>query len=118
MAGIEAGLVDLVFAITSRLLGGFDDRACVAAAVRPALAAFRDEREIAITVAPAMVPHVEVVARAAAAPGQRIDIRPDRHLGGRQCLVACPSGSIDAGLDTQLARMREAMAPAAPDPVP
>lgn len=114
LAGLEDSLVELVFAIAGRLLDGFDDRLCVAAAVRPALAAFCDERAISITVAPAMVPHVEALAAEAGVPGQQIEVRPDRHLGGRQCLVASASGSIDAGLDTQLARMqgKAALAPA------
>lgn len=115
-AGVEEGLVELVFAMVRRILGGFDDRQLVASVLRPALAAFRDERQLSITVAPAMVPHVEALLSDMDQAGQAITVVGDRHLARDQCLVAGPRTSIDATVESQLAVMRDTMVAPIADP--
>lgn len=110
IAGIESDLTDLTLAVVARILAGFDDRDLVAAAVHSALSAFGEERDLTVTVAPAMVAHMETFVEEHATAARRIDVVADRHLGGRQCLVADATGSIDAGVDTQLAAIREMLA--------
>ncbi|WP_232493551.1 type III secretion system stator protein SctL [Novosphingobium kaempferiae] len=107
LAGIENDLTDLALTVVARILNGFDDRDLVGTAIRSALAAFGQERDLTVTVAPAMVPHVEAFVEEHFGTARSIEVVPDRHLGSRQCLVSDETGSIDAGVDTQLAVVRE-----------
>ncbi|MDB6454402.1 hypothetical protein [Falsirhodobacter sp. 20TX0035] len=109
LAGIEPGVADLVTSILRTLLDGLEDAEAVAAATRRAVASFRAEGEITLSVPLPLVAEVEA----------RIDLPTlrvvgDRLLTGRQCILTSPLSSIDISLDAQLAVLRAAMG-AAPD---
>lgn len=108
LARIERELVLLATGIVSRLLDGFDDAALIAAGVRKALLDFRGDQAITVSVAPEMLADVEALL-AADTDRPMLRVTADRHLSGRQCLIAGPAASMDVSLDAQLTLIRDAM---------
>lgn len=107
LAAVEPRLADLALDIVRKVLGVFDDAELVAHAARQALENLREETSIVVNVAPEIAGEVEQHLRTLT--DLPVRIAPDRHLFGRQCIVTTLSASIDVGLDTQLAAIRETM---------
>ncbi|MEP7456711.1 FliH/SctL family protein [Phyllobacterium sp. SB3] len=110
VAALDQQLVDLSLSIISRIFGKFDDAELVAKLAQHALQGFQRERDITITVAPDIA---EDVARRIASdyvnPSLNITVLPDPRLSGTKCVLSNAIAVVDAGLETQLSAIREAL---------
>ncbi|EJN03657.1 FliH/SctL family protein [Phyllobacterium sp. YR531] len=110
VAALDQQLVDLSLSIISRIFGQFDDAELVAKLAQHALQGFQRERDITITVAPDIA---EDVARRIATdyvnPSLNITVLPDPRLSGTKCVLSNAIAVVDAGLETQLAAIREVL---------
>jgi type III secretion protein L len=107
---LEQQLVDLSLSIISRILGKFDDAELVAKLAQHALQGFQRERDITITVAPDIAEDVaQRIASDYVNPSLKITVLPDPRLSGTKCVLSNAIAVVDAGLETQLAAIREAL---------
>lgn len=110
VAGLDQQLVDLSLSIISRILGKFDDAELVAKLAQHALQGFQRERDITITVAPDIAEDVaQRIASDYVNPSLNITVLPDPRLSGTKCVLSNAIAVVDAGLETQLAAIREAL---------
>ncbi|MDI6836338.1 type III secretion system stator protein SctL [Ciceribacter thiooxidans] len=119
MAGLDRQIAELSLAIIEKLLGGFDQAELVARLAQQALQSFQHERDVTITVAPAIAERVsELVRQRHTNHALKITVLADPRLDGSKCVLANSIAVVDAGLDTQLSVIRDALVgarPARPD---
>ncbi|HLP68217.1 MAG TPA: type III secretion system stator protein SctL [Rhizobium sp.] len=119
MAGLDRQIAELSLAIVEKLLGGFDQAELVARLAQQALQSFQHERDVTITVAPAIAERVaELVRQRHTNQSLKITVLADPRLDGSKCVLANSIAVVDAGLDTQLSVIRDALVgtqPARPD---
>ncbi|WP_416798112.1 type III secretion system stator protein SctL [Ciceribacter azotifigens] len=119
MAGLDRQIAELSLAIVEKLLGGFDQAELVARLAQQALQSFQHERDVTITVAPAIAERVtELVRQRHTNQALKITVLADPRLDGSKCVLANSIAVVDAGLDTQLSVIRDALVgtrPARPD---
>ncbi len=119
MAGLDRQIAELSLAIVEKLLGGFDQAELVARLAQQALQSFQHERDVTITVAPAIAERVaELVRQRHTNQSLKITVLADPRLDGSKCVLANAIAVVDAGLDTQLSVIRDALVgtrPARPD---
>ncbi|PKA43859.1 HrpE/YscL family type III secretion apparatus protein [Rhizobium sullae] len=110
LAGIDRQIAELGLAIAEKLLGRFDQAEMVANLAQQALQSFQHEREVTITVSPALADRVaELVERHNGNGALKIAVLADPRLDGNKCVLASAVAVVDAGLDTQLSVIREAL---------
>jgi type III secretion protein L len=110
VAGLDRQIAELSLAIVEKLVGRFDQAELVARLAQQALQSFQHEREVTITVAPALAERVtELVHRENVSGTLKIAVLADPRLDGSKCVLANAVAVVDAGLDTQLSVIREAL---------
>jgi type III secretion protein L len=110
MAGLDRQIAELSLAVVEKLLGRFDEAELVARLAQQALQSFQHERDVTITVAPALAERVaELVTRHNTNDMLKIAVLPDPRLDGSKCVLANAVAVVDAGLDTQLSVIRDAL---------
>ncbi|MET4691475.1 FliH/SctL family protein [Sinorhizobium fredii] len=110
MAGLDRQIAELSLAVIEKLLGRFDQAELVAGLAQQALQSFRHERDVTITVAPALAERVaELVQRENSNETLKIAVLADPRLDGSKCVLANAVAVVDAGLDTQLSVIRDAL---------
>lgn len=110
MAGLDRQIAELSLAVVEKLLGRFDEAELVARLAQQALQSFQHERDVTITVAPALAERVaELVSRHNTNDMLKIAVLPDPRLDGSKCVLANAVAVVDAGLDTQLSVIRDAL---------
>ncbi|APG87280.1 type III secretion component, YOP proteins translocation protein L (plasmid) [Sinorhizobium americanum CCGM7] len=110
MAGLDRQIAELSLAVVEKLIGRFDQAELVSRLAQQALQSFQHEREVTITVAPALAERVtELVHRENDSGTLKIAVLADPRLDGSKCVLANAVAVVDAGLDTQLSVIREAL---------
>ncbi|UXN58298.1 FliH/SctL family protein [Phyllobacterium zundukense] len=110
VAALDQQLVDLSLSIITRIFGKFDDAELVAKLAQHALQGFQRERDITIAVAPDIAEDVSRRIKSEYAnPSLNITVVPDPRLSGTKCVLSNAIAVVDAGLETQLAAIREAL---------
>lgn len=108
---IEGKVVDLVMTALRKVLMEFDDRERVTLVVKNALAAVRNQKQVTLRLPPEQADMVRdrVNELLAAYPAVGfLDIKPDARLTGDACIIESEIGSIEAGIEVQLAAIRRA----------
>ncbi|AFL50742.1 type III secretion protein L [Sinorhizobium fredii] len=115
MAGLDRQIAELSLAVIEKLLGRFDQAELVARLAQQALQSFQHERDVTITVAPVLAERVaEFVHQHSNNGTLKIAVLPDPRLDANKCVLANAVAVVDAGLDTQLSVIREALLGAQP----
>jgi type III secretion protein L len=109
LSGLEGEVVDLVMAITRQVIGTYPDAELVALTAKKAIAEFRHEKLQAIRVSPQAGPAVQATVEQAGS-GDTVKVETDNAFGPGQIVLTGTHTVIDAGIDTQLAAIRESMA--------
>lgn len=107
LAGLEGEIADLALAIVRRVAGEAAPPDFVARLAREALAGFRREQRLVVTVAPEN--YDELRRRLGADDpdfADRLTLSTDPSLGPLDCRVASPYAAVDAGLEAQLDAVR------------
>lgn len=104
----EYWLAELVVETVERMLGSMDKRKASLAAAITALREFRHARRIVLRVSPAAADWIEKGLDQDLEPAMRalVVIQPDPHIREGRCVVATEFGTVEAGLDEQLAALR------------
>ena len=103
LAALERDIGALALEVVRRVLGQFDAADLVARTAAQAIAEFRREKWLKVTVHPAAVD--QVVTTLAALPresGPTVSVEGDPGLAERACIVASDFAVVDAGLEAQL----------------
>ena len=103
VAALEQDIGALALEVVRRVLGRFDAADLVARTAAQAIAEFRREKWLRVTVHPAAVD--QVVTTLAALPrdgGPTVSVEGDPALAERACVVASDFAVVDAGLEAQL----------------
>lgn len=115
LAAMEGDLADLAFAAVCRLLGSGQEPRYAQAAVAQVLGQVRNARRVRVRVAPAEYQRLsnEMDMAVLLPAGAEVTVEPDPavRLGG--CILATDAGEWDGRLETQLARLHEALRAAA-----
>ncbi|UXN66887.1 type III secretion system stator protein SctL (plasmid) [Phyllobacterium sp. A18/5-2] len=110
VATLDQQIVDLSLSIITKIFGKFDDADLVARLAEHALQGFQRERDITISVAPDIAEEVsQRINSEYAHESLNITVLADPHLRGTKCVLSNAIAVIDAGLETQLAAIREAL---------
>ena len=103
LAALEQEIGGLALEVVRRVLGRFDAADLVMRTAAQAVAEFRREKWLKVTVHPAAVDQV-ATALAALPPngGPTVTVEADPALDPRACIVASDFAVVDAGIDAQL----------------
>lgn len=108
---VEAKVVDLVMAALRKILMDFDDRERVTLVVKNALSAVRNQKQVTLRLPPdkadLLRERINEILAAYPAVGF-LDITPDARLTGDACILESDIGSVEAGIEVQLAAIRRA----------
>ena len=111
---IEETLVKVVSSAVRKIIGELDDRERIVRVVRAALVSVRSQRKVLIRVCPADEPAVReaLAAMIASAPGgvSFLDVSADPRMKPGDCILESELGVVDAGLETQLRAIENALA--------
>lgn len=114
IANLEETLVGVVATAVRKIIGELDDRERIVRVVRTALVAVRGQRKVLIRVCPADEPAVReaLAAMIASAPGgvSFLDVAADPRMKQGDCILESELGVVDAGLETQLTIIENALA--------
>lgn len=103
LAKLEGEIGALALSIVRRVLGDFDRADLVACAAAQAVAEFRQEKTIRVTVHPAAVDRVSAaLAALSQSGGATVAVEADPTLDQDACIVASDFAVVDAGIETQL----------------
>jgi type III secretion protein L len=103
LASLEGEAARVAIAIVSRLLGEFDAADLVARIATKAIAEFRREKWLKITVHPAVVESVRgAIHQVDGELGCLVTVESDPKLAPGSCVVASEFAVIDAGVSAQL----------------
>ncbi|MGH6858896.1 MAG: FliH/SctL family protein [Phyllobacterium sp.] len=110
VATLDRQLVDLSLSIIAKIFGDYDNAELVTKLAVHALQGFQRERDITITVAPDIAEDVSRrIESDYANPSLNITVLADPRLSGTKCVLSNAIAVIDAGLETQLSAIREAL---------
>ena len=111
---IEETLVKVVGSAVRKLIGELDDRERIVRVVRAALVSVRSQQKVLIRVCPADEAAVReaLAAMIASAPGgvSFLDVSADPRMKRGDCILESELGVVDAGLETQLKAIENALA--------
>jgi len=103
LAKLEAEIGVLALSVVRRVLGELDIKDVVARAAAQALAEFRREKIIKVTVHPAAVDHVSAALAALTQDSHAtVTVEPDPALDQDACIVASDFAVVDASIEAQL----------------
>lgn len=111
---IEETLVKVVTSAVRKIIGEMDERERIVRVVRTALVSVRSQQKVLIRVCPADEPAVReaLAAMIASAPGgvSFLDVSADPRMKPGDCILESELGVVDAGLETQLRALENALA--------
>lgn len=111
---IEETLVRVVTSAVRKIIGELDERERIVRVVRTALVSVRSRQKVLIRVCPADEPAVReaLAAMIASAPGgvSFLDVSADPRMKPGDCILESELGVVDAGLETQLRALENALA--------
>ena len=111
---IEETLVKVVTSAGRKIIGELDERERIVRVVRTALVSVRSQQKVLIRVCPADEPAVReaLAAMIASAPGgvSFLDVSADPRMKPGDCILESELGVVDAGLETQLRALENALA--------
>ncbi len=111
---IEETLVKVVGSAVRKIIGELDDRERIVRVVRAALVSVRSQQKVLIRVCPADEAAVReaLAAMIASAPGgvSFLDVSADPRMKRGDCILESELGVVDAGLETQLKAIENALA--------
>lgn len=111
---IEETLVKVVTSAVRKIIGELDERERIVRVVRTALVSVRSQQKVLIRVCPADEPAVReaLAAMIASAPGgvSFLDVPADPRMKPGDCILESELGVVDAGLETQLRALENALA--------
>lgn len=107
LSGLEIEIVDLVVTIARQVIGTYPDADVVALMAKKAIAEFRHEKLQAIRVSPESWPAVQAIADQSG--NDDVTVEADISLGPGDLVLSGPHTVMDAGMETQLAAIRESM---------
>ena len=111
---IEETLVKVVTSAVRKIIRELDERDRIVRVVRTALVSVRSQQKVLIRVCPADEPAVReaLAAMIASAPGgvSFIDVSADPRMKPGDCILESELGVVDAGLETQLRALENALA--------
>lgn len=116
-ASLEGELADLALSIVRRVAGETPAPEFVARLASEAIAGFRREQRLVVTVAPEN--YDELRRRLGLHDpvfGERLTLSTDASLGPLDCRVSSPYATVDAGLDAQLDAVRRELVDGTPKP--
>lgn len=111
LEGLEGTIVDLVMNAMRKVIDGFDDKERVLGVVRKALSYARSQKRVVLRICPedAEIVQAELASLLRDYPGIGIlDVATDPRLERGACILESELGLIDAGLDVQMAGIRNA----------
>ena len=118
LGSLEQSVSQVVLHALELILGEIDQKEMIFKIVRLALQSLRAERRVAILVHPSQVTYLQkrLDELLAAYPSiGLLEPLPDPNLPPDGCILRSEMGSIDASLETQLARIRKTLRPASPE---
>ncbi len=118
LGSLEQSVSQVVLHALERILGEIDQKEMIFKIVRLALQSLRAERRVAILVHPSQVTYLQkrLDELLAAYPSiGLLEPLPDPNLPPDGCILRSEMGTIDASLETQLARIRKTLQPASPE---
>lgn len=108
---VEGKVADLVMAALRKILMEFDDRERVTLVVKNALSAVRNQKQVTLRLPPdradLLRDRINELLAAYPAIGF-LDITADARLTGDACILESEIGSVEAGIEVQLAAIRRA----------
>lgn len=111
---IEETLVGVVTSAVRKIIGELDEKERIVRVVRTALVAVRSQQKVLIRVCPADEAAVRdaLSAMIASAPGgvSFLDVSADPRMKPGDCILESELGVVDAGLETQLKALENALA--------
>lgn len=111
---IEETLVKVVTSAVRKIIGELDERERIVRVVRTALVSVRSQQKVLIRVCPADESAVReaLAAMIASAPGgvSFLDVSADPRMKPGDCILESELGVVDAGLETQLRALENALA--------
>ena len=111
---IEETLVKVVTSAVRKIIGELDERERIVRVVRTALVSVPSQQKVLIRVCPADEPAVReaLAAMIASAPGgvSFLDVSADPRMKPGDCILESELGVVDAGLETQLRALENALA--------
>lgn len=114
IANLEETLVRVVASAVRKIIGEMDERERIVRVVRTALVAVRGQHKVLIRVCPTDEPAVReaLAAMIASAPGgvSFLDLTADPRMKAGDCILESELGVVDAGLETQLKIIENALA--------
>lgn len=118
LSGMEASLTDLTLGIVREVLDEMDDAERVVRCTRKALSAFRQDQALTLFVPPAQADAVRRSLKSELETLPVITVEADEQLHSGESRLSSPVGSVELGLDAQLANLRRALLPFADEPQP
>ncbi|HJB65978.1 MAG TPA: HrpE/YscL family type III secretion apparatus protein [Candidatus Mailhella merdavium] len=110
---IEETLVGVVTSAVRKIIGELDEKERIVRVVRTALVAVRSQQKVLIRVCPADEAAVRdaLSAMIASAPGgvSFLDVSADPRMKPGDCILESELGVVDAGLETQLKALENAL---------
>ena len=110
---IEETLVGVVTSAVRKIIGELDEKERIVRVVRTALVAVRSQQKVLIRVCPADEAAVRdaLSAMIASAPGgvSCLDVSADPRMKPGDCILESELGVVDAGLETQLKALENAL---------
>ncbi|MGY2169222.1 FliH/SctL family protein [Pseudomonas gingeri] len=111
--GLESALADLALNIAREVMDEMDAGERILRCTRKAMGAFRQDQALTLYVPRA---HLDGVRQALAAdplPTPGVTVEADEQLAAHQARLSSPVGSVELGLDAQLAGLRRGLLPQA-----
>jgi type III secretion protein L len=103
LASLDKQMAALALDVVRRILGQFDNHELVARAATAALADFRRDRALKLTVHPSNEAHVRNYLNGRLVrPDLTVTVETDPSFGPTACVVASEFATVNAGIDTQL----------------
>jgi type III secretion protein L len=112
VSDFEARIPEIVMSALRQILGTFDDTELVVRTLRQALRMFRHQTDLTIRVPPDRFDELRARVqelRADSGTGAYVEVVADRHLVAGGCVLESELGSVDAGIEAQLAVLERAM---------
>jgi type III secretion protein L len=108
LATLDQQIAGLVMDVVRRVLGEFDAVDLISRAATRAIADFRREKFLTVTVHPEVLARVRTALAAVGGIGPTVTVEGDPRLDKEACVVASEFAVIDASIETQLAAIADA----------
>jgi type III secretion protein L len=109
LATLDQHIATLVMDIVRSVLGEFDAVELISRAAVRAIADFRREKFLTVTVHPEMLARVRTAIAAYGSLGPAVTVQGDARLDKEACVVASEFAVIDASIETQLAAIADSL---------